>query len=413
MNDTSERGWRPRRRAVAATSAVVVSGLAISYVAYALLAPLPAVYSTVQPLPAISTPSSSVSLPGYGSSAIGAVDDTRIFAATELDTPRPIASITKVITALVVLEARPVEEGSAGEQLTLTAADARLRDRYVAVGGSVAPAPEGLMISQRQVIELMMVHSANNYAETLAVWAFGSVDAYLFEARAWLDRNDLTTINVADTTGFSPSNTASPRALIALGRLALADPVVSAASELPAATVAGVGTYTNRNRILGIDGVTGLKTGTLDEAGACLLFTAEHDIDGETVRVVGVVLGGPNHQQLAADVRVLLASIRDDYHDLQVSDEGQIVALYETPWGERVRLEVAESVDALVWGGVNTRASLTPPTLQPGVKMPPPPPLTVRYGGKTVEISVRFVGELDGPDLAWRLGQPVVELFGR
>ena len=398
--------------AKAVSSLIVVGGLGIFYAAYAVLAPLPAVPATVKPPPSITTPAATVSLPVYGATAIGAADHHQIYAGTELDTPRPIASITKVITALVVLEQHPISGQTAGATLTLTVADTALQDRYSAINGTTAPAPAGLVISQRQVIELMMVQSANNYAETLAVWAFGSVDSYLIAARDWLDRHNLSAITVTDTTGFSPENVASPRALLELGRIALDDPVVSQASALPSVSVPGIGMFTNRNRIIGVDGVTGLKTGTLDEAGACLLFTAEHEVRGEIVRVVGVVLGAPDHARLAADVRVLLASIRDDYHTVNVATEGTIVAVYEAPWGESARLEVDETVRSLVWGPVASRAGLAPPPMQPGVETGSPPPMLLRVGGSTVRVSLRLHGEISGPDLGWRLGRPIVELLG-
>ena len=405
------RARRARARASAALAGLAVGGLAAAYAAFALLAPIPAVAATLLPLGVVSTPAAEVILPGYGAGAIGGVDDGLIYAGSDLDTPRPIASITKVVTALVVLDAHPIAEGQPGATLTLTAGDAALRERYAAIGGTTAPAPAGLAVSERQVIELMMVQSANNYAETLATWAFGSVDAYLAAARSWLDARGLTTIAIADATGFSPGNTASPRALLELGRLAAADPVVSAASALPSVTVPGVGTFENRNRLIGIDGVTGLKTGTLDEAGACLLFTAVHEIEGESVPIVGVVLGGPDHVRLAADVRALLASVRDDYHAVPVATQGELVALYEAPWGETARVEVARSVDELVWGPIETRTAVALPLLRPGLAPPPLGPLTVRFGGTAVEVALELDEPLEGPDLAWRLSRPITELL--
>ncbi len=405
------RARRARARASAALAGLAVGGLAAAYAAFALLAPVPAIAATLQPLTVVSTPTAEVTLPGYGAGAIGGVDDGLIYAGSDLDTPRPIASITKVVTALVVLDAHPIAEGQPGATLTLTAGDAALRERYAAIGGTTAPAPAGLAVSERQVIELMMVQSANNYAETLATWAFGSVDAYLAAARSWLDARGLTTIAIADATGFSPGNTASPRALLELGRLAAADPVVSAASALPSVTVPGVGTFENRNRLIGIDGVTGLKTGTLDEAGACLLFTAVHEIEGESVPIVGVVLGGPDHVRLAADVRALLASVRDDYHAVPVATQGELVALYEAPWGETARVEVARSVDELVWGPIETRTAVALPLLRPGLAPPPLGPLTVRFGGTAVEVALELDEPLEGPDLAWRLSRPITELL--
>ncbi|MBX9718941.1 MAG: serine hydrolase [Microbacteriaceae bacterium] len=413
---TETAAAQPRRRARARAGAAVAAlgggGLTIAYLAYALLAPVPAVAASLQPPAGFSTPAAEVALPGYGASAIGSVADERIFAGSDLDTPRPIASITKVVTALVVLDAHPIAAGQPGATLTLTAADAALRGRYAAIGGTTAPAPPGLAISERQVIELMMVQSANNYAESLAIWAFGSMDAYLAAARAWLDARGLMTIRIADATGFSPSNTASPRALLDLGRLALADPVVSAASALPSVTVPGVGTFENRNLLIGVDGVTGLKTGTLDEAGACLLFTAVYEIEGETVPIVGVVLGGPDHRRLAADVRSLLASVRDDFHAVTIATAGELVALYAAPWGETARVEVTRTVDELVWGAVNSRAAVALPALRPGLESPPLDTLTVRFGGRVVEVDVTLTDPLEGPDLAWRLSRPLVDLLG-
>lgn len=403
---------RPVGAATAGALGLASGLLAVAYAAFAVLAPLPAVPAITQPLSQFNTSAAVVSLPGYGAVAIGAADGEQIYAGIDLDTSRPIASITKVVTALVVLDAHPIADGEPGQTLTMTDADSRLPARYAALQGTVAPAPAGSTITQRQVIELMLVHSANNYAETLAVWAFGSVDGYLAAARTWLDQHGLTTISVADTTGFSPLNVATPRALIELARLAHADTVVSEAAALPSVTVPGVGSYLNRNLIVGVDGVTGLKTGTLDEAGACLLFSADHEVDGDTITVVGVVLDGPDHARVAADVRALLASIRDDYHRVTVATAGDVVARYDTPWGESVTLSVAETVDDLVWGSVQSSATVTAPTLQPGLTPPRVPMLSLRYGGVTTRIALEWSSTLRGPDLEWRLIRPLAELFG-
>ncbi|MDO9590412.1 MAG: D-alanyl-D-alanine carboxypeptidase, partial [Microcella sp.] len=172
--------------AVAGSTALVLA-LGAAYGTYALLAPIDPIEPQVLAIESISTPTADVTLPVYGGSAIGDADSDHLFAGTNVDTPRPIASITKVVTTLVVLDEYPIAEGTDGATITLSAADSRLVASYAAINGVTAPAPAGRTITQREVIELMMVHSANNYAETLAVWAFGSVDAYLVAARAWLD----------------------------------------------------------------------------------------------------------------------------------------------------------------------------------------------------------------------------------
>ncbi len=392
----------------ALVAAIVLGGT--SYLGYAMLAPLESIAPEVIALEQADTPEPDVSLPSYGGSAIGDADSDHLFAGREVDTPRPIASLTKVITALVVLDARPIAAGTDGAVITLRPTDTQLVARYAAINGTTAPAPAGRTITQRAVIELMIVHSANNYSETLAVWAFGSADAYLAAAREWLDAHELGGITIADSTGFSPDNTASPRMLLRLARIALADPVVAAAAALPRVSVAGIGSYDNRNLLVGVDGVTGLKTGTLRASGSSLLFSAEHAGSTGEHRVVGVVLNGPTGERVADDARALLLSVRDDYHELVVAEESTVVARYEAPWGDTAELRLARGVDDVVWGAVTTRSVINAPALQPGVPTDARAFAEIRFAGERVEVPLEWNGAIDEPPLDWRLAHAANQL---
>ncbi len=405
---TSQRGQRVG--AVAAAAVVAVLFATSAYAGFALLAPLEPIVPQVFELESVATPSAEIALPSYGGSAIGDAESDHLYAGVDVDTPRPMASLTKVVTALVVLHEHPIEAGTDGATITLTAADRRLVSQYTAINGTTAPAPVGGTITQRAVIELMMVHSANNYAETLAVWAFGSVDAYLPAARQWLDEQGLTGINVADTTGFSPENRASPRSLLRLARIATADPVVASAAALPRVTVPGIGTFDNRNLIVGVDGVTGLKTGTLRDSGSSLLFSAEHAGPTGEHRVVGVVLNGPDGPRVAADARALLLSVRDDYHEVELVSEGTLVARYTSPWGDTAEVRTATGVADVVWGQVSSVATVRAPELQPGVESDDEASVEVRYAGERVRVPLKWVGTIDEPPLDWRLAQPLFTL---
>lgn len=397
-------------RATGVVAALALATASIGYTAYAALAPLPAVAPVVLPLAQVSTPAATVALPSYGASAIAAADGEQIYAGRDLDTARPIASIAKVVTALVVLAERPIEGDGPGASITLTAADSRLPARYAAINGTVAPAPAGAVVTQRQMIELMMVHSANNYAESLAVWGFGSVDAYLEAARRWLDAQGLESIRIADTTGFSPDNRATPRDLVALARIAAADPVVAAASARRTLTVPGIGTYENRNLALGTAGITGLKTGTLRIVGSNLLFSGTVTAAETPVDVVGVVIGAPDQPTIARDLRRLIASVVDDFHVVTIGEPGAVVARYTAPWGDTAELVVDESVDDLVWGEVRSVAFTTAPEVLPGLGTRAAPALIVRYADREVRLDLRWVGSIGEPPLSWRLAQPLAEL---
>ncbi|WAB83446.1 hypothetical protein OVN20_10305 [Microcella daejeonensis] len=405
---------RARRRGArlrAGILAIAIVGALVSaaggYAAYAFSLPLPAIAPEVQPRSAVTTPAAEVALPGYGAAAIGEQDAPgTALAGGDLDTPRPIASITKVVTALVVLDARPIEGDGPGESITLTAEDAQRVADYRAIVGVVAPAPVGATVSQREVIQLMLVHSANNYADTLAAWAFGSVEAYVEAARVWLDENGLDGITVADATGFATESAGTPRALLDLARLALADPVISAAAALPAVEVPGIGRFETRNPVLGQDGITGLKTGTTNAAGSCLLFTAVVDRDGEQVRLVGVVLGGPSGAVVGGDVRALLTSALDDYRTVQIAADDELVARYEAPWGDTAELRVAESAAAMTWGAATSSSLIPAPRLQPG-RTPRAEDMIVQFGEEQLRVGLEWSGSIQAPDLEWRLQQPL------
>ncbi|WP_169078399.1 D-alanyl-D-alanine carboxypeptidase family protein [Microcella alkalica] len=391
------------------TAAALVTATGV-YSTLALLAPLPGIDGRALERVSVSTPAATVALPGYGASAIGPLDEAgTVYAGVDLDTVRPIASITKVVTALVVLEQAPLAAGESGPTITLDTAAGRLDEEYRARNGSVAPAEAGLQLTQRQLIDLMLVWSANNYADTLAIWAFGSTENYLAAAAEYLDRHGIENLQVADATGFSPDSAGTPRALLELARLAAAHPVVAESAAQEVIDVPGVGRFENRNLALGRDGVTGLKTGTTEEAGACLLFSGRAQIDGETVDVVGVVLDAEVQSQAAADARALLTSVVDDYRLVTVAEPGEPVARWRAPWGDEVELRTAEGASELVWGDATSQSFVPTPELRAGFPAPDAPAMAVQLGDEQLEVPLQWSGAIEGPDLAWRLLRPLRE----
>nr|WP_246335473.1 hypothetical protein [Microcella alkalica] len=374
------------------------------------MTPVPAVAGHVIERAIIATPVETVALPGYGASAIGPVDERgAVYAGVDVDTARPIASITKLVTALVVLDRSPIAAGESGPTITLDAAAGALDEEYIARNGSYAPAREGLQLTQRQMIDLMLVWSANNYADTLAIWAFGSIEAYVEAAAEWIDREGLEELRVADATGFSPQSSGTPRALLDLARLAVANPVVADSAGLERIDVPGVGVFENRNTALGLDGVTGLKTGTTQEAGACLLFSGRTEVDGELVETVGVVLDADVHARAAADSRTLLTSVVDDYRSVELGTAGEVVARWRAAWGDEVELRIADDARELVWGEATSQTFVPTPALAPGGRAPEDPLMIVQLGDEQLDVPLEWSGRMGGPDVWWRLMRPLRE----
>ena len=92
--------------------------------------------------------------------------------------PRSIASITKLITAMVILSVKPLAGADdPGPDITFSKADHALYDKYYVLGATIAPMPAGITMSEHQALEAMLIPSASNYAEAMATWAFGSQSA--------------------------------------------------------------------------------------------------------------------------------------------------------------------------------------------------------------------------------------------
>jgi len=378
------------------------------YLPFTLLAPLHASAASLDPYIAPTTSAPTLTFPGYGATAVGAVDFPGILAKSGTDAPLPLASITKIVTALVVLEAKPLGVQEPGADIAFTQADVAIYNDYLARFGSVKPVKAGLVLSYRQVLELTVVASANNYAQSLVNWAFGSEAAFVPVANAWLADHGLSSMVLTDATGMNPENVGTASDLVELGRLALADPLVSVLVSTKAVSIPSVGEIKNTNKLLGDAGVRGIKTGTLDEAN--LLFAADQKVGDETVTVIGVMLGAKDHKVLDADVVTLLKSVKPGFQEVVLASAGQEYGSYSTLWGDTADAVAAEDAVVVVWAdtAISLLVKARPVTL--GTKGEDIGMLTFTVGASTIEVPIELDATIDDPGPGWRLSHPT-ELF--
>lgn len=411
------RRRRPRPLAVIGVvlAAVLVSASG-AYAANAAGAELPVATAVVQETPPTVIDAPAVAWPSYGSGAISAVGvqgpaDGGMLSTYGSTGQLPIGSIAKVVTALVVLSAKPIAEGTDGETIAFTSTDVGYYNDSVAENGSVAPVSAGLELTEREALTVLMLPSANNYAKSLAVWAFGSEEGYLAAARTWLDERGLTGTVVADTSGLSPATVSTTLEMVVLGELLIGDPVLAPIVAMPSAVIPGVGTVANTNKLLGQAGVDGIKTGTTDEAGACLLFSLDTTVEGRPVTLVGVVVGARTHPQLAADVLTLIPTVEAGFRTVTLTEEGQDFGSYSSAWGESVTAESSEAQSLLVWGAttVTTSVSLDPvEVVADGQEVGT---VNVDVNGQAYPVPLVADGAIEDPGFGWRVTNPG-ELFG-
>jgi D-alanyl-D-alanine carboxypeptidase (penicillin-binding protein 5/6) len=333
---------------------------------------------------------------------------TGIWQSSGGDEARPIASISKLITAMVILEAKPLKNADdPGPTITFSKADHKLYDKYYVLGATIAKMETGSSMSEHDALEAMLVPSASNYAEAVAGWAFGSQSAFIRAANTWLKANGMAHTTMVEPTGIDARNTSTPSDLITLAKLAAADPVIAQISAMPYLDIPDFEQMPNTNDLLGSNGVTGLKTGTLKDSGSDLLFTATLSPGTMApLTVFGVVLGGYSHSSVNADVNDLLSSIAAGFHDVALAEEGQVVGTYTTPWGESAQMVLGQSASVFTWSDTPITSTIETTTLTTGANGEQVGTVTWTAGPSTETVPVVLAGAITPPTAWWRLTHP-------
>lgn len=401
------RIYRRRRIVVFGAVALVVALITTGgfYTANALGTPIPAATPAITDPEPIAAAPQPLSLPAFGSYAVGAVGFDGLLVAGDDAASVPIASIVKVITALVVLEAHPIAAGEGGPEIAYTEADVDIYWDMVAQNGSVVPVVAGATLTLRESLEAMMLPSGNNYAISIANWAFGSEAALAERANAWLAEHGLTATHVVDASGLSLENVSTAGDLVKLGELALTDPVLAEIVATPVVDVPELGQLKNSNKLLGTHGVDGIKTGTTDDA-ANLLFSADMPVGSSSVTVVGVLLGGESHAVLNDAIAALLDSIAPGFHEVTPLEANQTLAEYDTPWGDTAGARTTGGASVVVWSDTPVDVEVHADAVTLAARGEEVGTAVVRAGAQEITVPLVLDASLADPGAWWRLTNP-------
>ncbi|WP_405147135.1 serine hydrolase [Sphaerisporangium sp. NBC_01403] len=202
--------------------------------------------------------------------------------------PVPIASVTKVMTAHVILRDHPLKDGEAGPLIEVdrTAATESLSGRE-----STAPVREGQRLSLRRSLELMLIPSGNNVARLLARWDAGSQEAFVAKMNAAAAGLGMADTVYTGASGNEDSTVSTAVDQLKLARQVMKDEVFRQVVAMTETTVPGdPSVLRNTNTLLDRPGVIGVKTGSGTAAGGNLMWAVKAEMDGRTRLVLGVVL---------------------------------------------------------------------------------------------------------------------------
>lgn len=391
-----------------------------------LLGPLPVATVTLT-APDAAVPASTPVLPVAGTSgllAITAVDTAEaggaavepVPATLGVDTiavgggsdPLPMASAAKIITALVVLDAKPLAAGEPGPAYSLVTADYQDYLDYTAEDARTVIVFPGESWTQRELLQAMILGSSNNHADTLARWAFGSVDAYLTAANAWLATNGMPDTTVVDANGLLDGSAGTGADLARIAGLAATNPVIADIIAQPASALVGQRGVKNTTAYLPEEGITGISRSYTDAGGVCFLFTATVATGDKAFTFAGAYLGEPDYDTLTADLTALMASARAGVTELPVLAEGDGYATLTTAWGDSADAVVATPKTRFGWqAAAPTDAAVTLDDVATGRAGAKIGRVSVDAFGESVSSTLELDSSLIDPGPGWRLLNPI------
>jgi D-alanyl-D-alanine endopeptidase (penicillin-binding protein 7) len=209
--------------------------------------------------------------PKLSSSAVAVIDQNTgdVLYEKNANAVVPIASITKLMTAMVALDAQP----SLSETLTIGAEDVDT------LKGTHSRLSVGTQLSREEMLRLALMSSENRASSALSRHYPGGREAFVAAMNAKAHALGLTDTRFLDPTGLTPENVSSARDLAKLVDAAHQYPLIREFSTSDHYQVAVKGrpqTFRNTNALVKNDGWSiGLsKTGYISEAGKCLVMQA-------------------------------------------------------------------------------------------------------------------------------------------
>lgn len=298
---------------------------------------------------------------GQGAAEVEGVGSLGTYGAQK---PAPLASVAKTMTAYVILRDHPIKGKETGPEIEI---DKKAADEAGAEFESTAAVKEGQTYTEKELLQLLMIPSANNVARRLARWDAGSEAAFVEKMNAAAKDLGMTDSTYTDPSGLESSTVSTPQDQLKLAKAVMQYDVFREIVNMPNLTVDGIpGQIENNNAIVLEPGVSGIKTGSSTPAGGNLLWSANTIIDGKERRILGIVMGAKDarllHDKLllAIDYSLkLIQAAQKDVTSAAVVKKGQVVGYIDDGLGGRTPVVADKELKAVGWPGLKVDLELT------------------------------------------------------
>ncbi|MBQ1263225.1 MAG: D-alanyl-D-alanine carboxypeptidase [Oscillospiraceae bacterium] len=314
---------------------------------------------------AVSADASSLNL---GGKSILLMEETsgRVLYERDADVKMPPASITKIMTLLLTMEAL---EGGAFSLDTLVTCS----EHAASMGGAQIWLEAGEKMSVDDLVKAVCIKSANDAAVLLAELVGGSEEGFVVMMNERASELKMTNTTFKNASGLdSEGHLSTARDIAIMSRALMRHDKIFEYTKIWMDTLRGGETeLVNTNKLIRFyKGATGLKTGTTDGAGSCLSATAERD----GLSLIGVVMGYPDSKTRNAAAKKLLDFGFANWKIIKPEKSGEIPESIGVKKGivDSVRLSAGEIPSVLIEkkseGKITTQIKL-PGELTAPVKM--------------------------------------------
>ncbi|WP_374774432.1 D-alanyl-D-alanine carboxypeptidase [Streptomyces sp. NBC_01310] len=388
----------------------------------ALLAIILAVVQLVRPLPEpklVMTATSSYTFEGSKPQLPWPSEGQAYMAAAGLGTlgqsgeqkPVPIASVTKSMTAYIILRDHPIKKGEQGAMIDIdkTAETEGKKNDSVNNESTLDTVKEGEKISEYDAIAALMIPSANNIARLLARWDSGSQEAFVKKMNDTAKELGMTKTTYTDPSGLDATTVSTAEDQVKLGLKLVEMETLLDITKKPSWVDPSGKNWPNWNRLVPYNDSLGIKTGTTTKAGGNLLFAAQKKIGNTNQLIVGAVLGqhkAPIIDTVIAASKQLMLATQKALEGATVVKKGQVVGYVDDGLGNRTPVVATADVQAVGWASLTVDVKLAngggklPQTAKAGTEVGL---LTVGEGASQVKVPVALQSDLAAPGIGSKL----------
>lgn len=409
MSETS----KPSKTYATSLKVVIAAIIALTIVGLGILgairfnSPVPEVSTTATAKNVALPGELSVTFPEQGQSAVG-TDNFGVIAASSDQTSIPIASVAKVMTAYLTLKAHPLQPGEEGPTLTMTAEDVEGYKYALKNNHSYLPVTLGEKLTEKQLLQGLMIPSGNNIAQTLGRWVAGTDEAFVARMNETAKALGMNNTHYADASGANEGTVSNAADQIKIAQAAMQDPVFREVVALPQAVLPVAGKVYNVNSMLGKDGIVGIKTGSGVIAGGNFVSAAPVVNGTEKHYILAAILGSRKDNEnlksaLEANAQIL-NQVRPQFKIFTLTPPENGFGKITTPWHTESDLVLNEPIQVFGYPGMKVAYSIAP--LE--IKLPAAPgtdvaTLTIQIGETIKQFTMQNKVQIDPPGMLWKL----------